>query len=174
VSRGAGAAPAGEFVQSFAGAAFTPARPNAVIPATNGRPESDGAMRKCRPPDSGRATLARMTAGKKAAQCADPVIPAPGSLRLPGLRLVGNPMARKGAENRPLQTRAAASSPGVQLKVSMMKVLVPFFPYADNFTDNVAVTLRAMGHEVATLSGARRALAEHTYKQRLEAILNAL
>jgi len=36
----------------------------------------------------------------------------------------------------------------------MMKVLVPFFPYADNFTDNVAVTLKAMGHEVATLSGA--------------------
>jgi hypothetical protein len=36
-------------------------RPIAVIPATNGRPESDGAMRKCRSPDSGRATLARMT-----------------------------------------------------------------------------------------------------------------
>ncbi len=38
----------------------------------------------------------------------------------------------------------------------MMKVLVPFFPYADNFTDNVAITLKAMGHEVATLEHAHK------------------
>jgi hypothetical protein len=37
-----------------------------------------------------------------------------------------------------------------------MKILVPFPPVADSFTENVVVTLRAMGHEVATLGPAPR------------------